>query len=402
MCVVDNMSRRSSFNDSDEAAALFKTLSKTMNDDDCGESYHNIVSDVSDEVSVPLTEAIKTQQKHCVQHNYHDHSSDRDHTSSDDKMMAASNKGGVTVPFPLKLWDMLDHVEKTEPELTEIISWQPHGRCFLVHKPQEFAKNVLTKFFQQKKYASFQRQLNLYGFKRITKGPDRGSYYHELFLKGKQFLCHGIARLKIKGTGARMPSNPDAEPNFYSMTPIPKQSDQACNESDQDIENWTSTNAIYHNIGSVRPAHIPSAQPTARRSHKSIMQRRFREMHQTMPPLPSVAISQPVYQQEESPQNPLVRQQDHLDFVFDNMPFHSIADSPFQETKRRHSLMLPQNRRTTIIKDLARRNSLVGNSHVPQDSTNDDILDNEMDLILSLGDSDITEIEMIDVFDKIV
>lgn len=99
---------------------------------------------------------------------------------------------------------------------SHIVSWQPHGRCFVVHKPKEFVE-LLPNYFKLSKLPSFQRQLNLYGFQRLTRGKDRGGYYHELFLRGKQFLAHSIQRIKVKGTGVRARSNPDQEPDFWSM-----------------------------------------------------------------------------------------------------------------------------------------------------------------------------------------
>jgi hypothetical protein len=50
-------------------------------------------------------------------------------------------------------------------------------------------------------------------------GRDKCGYYHELFLRSKHFLSHRIQRIKIKGTGARKPSSPETEPNFYYDTP---------------------------------------------------------------------------------------------------------------------------------------------------------------------------------------
>jgi hypothetical protein len=81
------------------------------------------------------------------------------------------------------------------PCFTIHIARQPHGRCFVVHKPKEFAAEVMPLFFRQSKITSFQRQLNLYGFIRITQGPDRGGYYHELFLRHKAFLCGMMVRV---------------------------------------------------------------------------------------------------------------------------------------------------------------------------------------------------------------
>ena len=47
-------------------------------------------------------------------------------------------------------------------------------------------------------------------------------YYHELFLRGKAFLCHRMERVKIKGSKpGRIKAYADAEPDFYRMRPMP-------------------------------------------------------------------------------------------------------------------------------------------------------------------------------------
>lgn len=73
------------------------------------------------------------------------------------------------------------------------------------------------RYFRQSKLTSFQRQLNLYGFQRLTRGPDAGGYYHELFLRGRVFLAHRMERTKVKGTRFKAASSPDSEPDFYRM-----------------------------------------------------------------------------------------------------------------------------------------------------------------------------------------
>jgi len=82
-------------------------------------------------------------------------------------------------------------------------------------------RTLMKVFFNHNAITSFQRQLNLYGFKRITKAgsKDYGSYYHELFLRGRLKLCYRIRRQKIKGIGHKLLPNPENEPDFYSMTP---------------------------------------------------------------------------------------------------------------------------------------------------------------------------------------
>ena len=110
---------------------------------------------------------------------------------------------------------MLDAMDQKGDK--SIVCWQPHGRAFMVHKPKDFVQEVMPHFFNQTKYASFQRQLNLYGFSRLTHGPDKGAYYHNCFIRGKRHLCKGMVRQKIKGTKVRKSLSPEDEPNFYDM-----------------------------------------------------------------------------------------------------------------------------------------------------------------------------------------
>ena len=159
-----------------------------------------------------------SKEEQCVQHSYQDHSHDLPPSPSDLAAMqqaAASHCGGAA-PFPIKLHEMLDRVEADG--VSHIVSWQPHGRCFVIHQPTPFKESLLHRYFPSiSKIASFQRQLNLYGFQRITRGLDKGAYYHPLFLRGMSFLTNRIQRIKVKGTGVRQKSNPDQEPNFYAM-----------------------------------------------------------------------------------------------------------------------------------------------------------------------------------------
>jgi hypothetical protein len=43
--------------------------------------------------------------------------------------------------FPEKLHYVLSDMEKDD--LQHIVSWQPHGRCFIVHDQKHFAEKVL-------------------------------------------------------------------------------------------------------------------------------------------------------------------------------------------------------------------------------------------------------------------
>ena len=135
------------------------------------------------------------------------------------KNMSKGPRGGVSVAFPLKLHQMLSTVE--EEGLDYIVSWQPHGRCFLVHHKKRFVDEIMPRFFHQSKMTSFQRQLNLYGFNRLTVGRDRGGYYNPLFLRGREFLSERMNRTRIKGNGMKAVPSPSTEPDFYKMPYCP-------------------------------------------------------------------------------------------------------------------------------------------------------------------------------------
>ena len=99
--------------------------------------------------------------------------------------------------FPWKLWEMLER--STIDSFEHVVSWQPGNDCFKVHDTKRFVFQVMPRFFNQSKYKSFQRQLNIYGFARIEKGPNKGGYQHQFFIKGRKGLLGCIKRQKIKG-----------------------------------------------------------------------------------------------------------------------------------------------------------------------------------------------------------
>jgi hypothetical protein len=110
-----------------------------------------------------------------------------------------------------------------------VISWQPHGKAFRVHNPEVFARAIMPHYFNQTKYKSFQRQLYMYGFHRTNKGPDKGAYYHDLFIQKNKSMCVRMVRMKIsKGTGSKknqgehqheiMEGHPPQHYNYYNET----------------------------------------------------------------------------------------------------------------------------------------------------------------------------------------
>ncbi|CAB9529617.1 shock factor protein [Seminavis robusta] len=229
--------------------------------------------------------------------SYHDYSIISPPPSLD---LVPDNGRGTTQTFPRKLHYLLEYARTSNDGLRNIVSWQPHGRCFVVHNNKEFVAQVLPNWFMQSKIASFQRQLNLYGFKRFTTGTDKGGYYHECFLRGRPDLVLHIRRTKVKGAGHRKAAIPGSEPNFYRQFPLP--------EKDQ-TPSTTSTSAS----GVFVPA-MPAAAPLStgllphlQEPHPSLNPTMQQEQLNLIPvqnaplnPLPEQA--QPIILQQEQPQ----------------------------------------------------------------------------------------------------
>ena len=77
--------------------------------------------------------------------------------------------------FPRKLHQIL-----SDPKFKSILTWQPHGRSWRLLKPEVFGREVVPLYFKHSGLSSFMRQVAGWGFRRINKGIDAGSFYHEV------------------------------------------------------------------------------------------------------------------------------------------------------------------------------------------------------------------------------
>jgi hypothetical protein len=83
----------------------------------------------------------------------------------------------------------------SDPSVSDVISWLPHGRAFVIIRPDCLSERVLTKYFastdprSSTKYPSFTRKLNRWGFRQATRGPDMGAFHHPLFRRDQPDLC---------------------------------------------------------------------------------------------------------------------------------------------------------------------------------------------------------------------
>lgn len=110
-----------------------------------------------------------------------------------------------------------------EEQLDAIASFLPHGRAFMIHDVQRFCDEVLPRFFNNKNYQTFVRQLHLYGFRRAVSKKEKGSYYHALFLRSRPSLVRYMRRVGLsKGKSDRRKTrgkDRGEDPDFWSMKP---------------------------------------------------------------------------------------------------------------------------------------------------------------------------------------
>jgi hypothetical protein len=126
---------------------------------------------------------------------------DNDDSSNKTFLSEVTNSG---IPaFPWRLHDMLNAAEVQSYQ--HMVSWQNGGKAFKVHDPKVFVQSIMPKYFNQTQYKSFQRQLNIYGFRRILHGGNKGAYTHDLFVRGNASLCRFMVRTKIKNKSSKEP-----------------------------------------------------------------------------------------------------------------------------------------------------------------------------------------------------
>ena len=102
-------------------------------------------------------------------------------------------RGSCQETFPSKLFKIL--MSSEAHGYSSIISWLPHGRAFKIHNENRFEKEIMAKYFKNKKIDSFKRQLYLYGFQKVGKKfTDSGAYFHELLIIGRFDLCEQIIK----------------------------------------------------------------------------------------------------------------------------------------------------------------------------------------------------------------
>ncbi|CEF62027.1 Heat shock factor (HSF)-type, DNA-binding domain and Winged helix-turn-helix DNA-binding domain-containing protein [Strongyloides ratti] len=105
-----------------------------------------------------------------------------------------------TPVFLIKLWNIVN-----DPSFDHIIEWDESGLSFHIKDPYAFCKEVLPLYFKHSNLNSCVRQLNMYGFRKITtiekssligcqNAGDNLEFSHPCFIRGRYDMLCNIKR----------------------------------------------------------------------------------------------------------------------------------------------------------------------------------------------------------------
>ncbi|XP_010554824.1 PREDICTED: heat stress transcription factor B-3 [Tarenaya hassleriana] len=126
-------------------------------------------------------------------------------------------------PFLVKTYAVVE-----DPETDDVISWNDDGTSFVVWQPPEFSRDLLPKLFKHCNFSSFVRQLNTYGFRKVSAG--RWEFWNKMFRKGQRELLCNIRRKKAHPHHACDPT---------TSTP-PRRDDQRSSSSASSLSSYSN------------------------------------------------------------------------------------------------------------------------------------------------------------------
>lgn len=210
--------------------------------------------------------------------------------------------------FLRKLWTILNN-----DCYSEAVAWDAEGTSFEI-KDRGLLSDVLAEHFRHRKFSSFQRQLNYFGFKHVG----RGVYMHPAFMKKDPDGALRIAR-------KTRPKNKKSEKNKPALDPPSCQQimDQMMSQEDGALLEFLPNDqnvSAFMNMSE----QITSAKHDAERERRLKLQQQLRQalkrdnrpeqgydahtspanLHQAQ--LPRLFVSQPACNDDSSDPSPFV------------------------------------------------------------------------------------------------
>nr|XP_019013842.1 uncharacterized protein I206_01916 [Kwoniella pini CBS 10737]OCF52623.1 hypothetical protein I206_01916 [Kwoniella pini CBS 10737] len=134
-----------------------------------------------------------------------------------------------------------------QPEYQHIIRWDETGEAIIIENPEELAEKILPVVYRQSRFASFSRQLNIYGFNRklslrhVERGicdPDASTWSHP-------FLNKHSSKAEILAFKRRVPPRPT---QAQRRRMILQEGGHSPTSSEQSMDFRSSPDAYQHHL----------------------------------------------------------------------------------------------------------------------------------------------------------
>ncbi|KAJ0029592.1 hypothetical protein NQD34_004589 [Periophthalmus magnuspinnatus] len=203
--------------------------------------------------------------------------------------------------FLTKLWTLVE-----DPDTNHLICWSATGTSFHVFDQGRFAKEVLPKYFKHNNMASFVRQLNMYGFRKVVNieqsglvKPERDDteFQHLYFLQGHEHMLEHIKRkvsiVKSEETKVRQE---DLSKLLYEVQLLRTQQDNMeCQMQDMKQQN----EVLWREVVSLRQNHTQQQKVM-----NKLIQFLFSQMQPTSPSTVGLKRKLPLMLDDGSPSPP--------------------------------------------------------------------------------------------------
>ena len=151
----------------------------------------------------------------------------------------------ISVPsFPLKAYEIV-----SDSTNEDIVRWTKEGDAFIILNENQFSDKVLPKYFKTKKFTTFIRQLNIYGFRKTKYMNEELCFTHKDFRRDNKRLLLNMKRKTSKNKHSEKRSS-SSESSYITREEVMQlfgEVNKKLNDQQQQIEKLNQANSEFKN-----------------------------------------------------------------------------------------------------------------------------------------------------------